>query len=112
MLKRALHLFVMCLVCLLVLGCDSTDTTDNPPVPVTNPTPFPGNTFPLVDPANSVIPLPNDLLRNPTTGKLAFPGTGERMKESVVLESKLPVPNWHTGVAARLPVRSGVSPTL
>ena len=77
MLKRALHLFVMCLVCLLVLGCDSTDTTDNPPVPVTNPTPFPGYTFPLVDPANSVIPLPNDLLRNPTTGKLAFPGTGE-----------------------------------
>lgn len=77
MLKRALHYLTIGLVGLMVLGCATTSTTDTPAVPPNNPTPFPGYTFPLMDLTNSIIPLPNDLLRNPTTGKLAFPGTGE-----------------------------------
>jgi virulence factor lipase-like protein len=77
MLKRALHFLTFSLVGLLVIGCSSLDTLDTPPVPSNNPVPFPGFTFPLLDLANSQIPLPNDLLRNPTTGLLNFPGTGE-----------------------------------
>ena len=77
MLKRALHFLTLSLVGLLVIGCSSLDTVDTPPVPSNNPVPFPGFTFPLLDLANSIIPLPNDLLRDPTTGQLAFPGTGE-----------------------------------
>ena len=77
MLKRALHLMTLCLVGLLVIGCSSLDTVDTPPVPSNNPVPFPGYTFPLLDLTNSVIPLPNDLLRDPVTGNLMFPGTGE-----------------------------------
>lgn len=77
MLKRALHLLTLCLVGLLVIGCSSLDTVDTPPVPSNNPVPFPGFTFPLLDLANSQIPLPNDLLRDPVTGNLTFPGTGE-----------------------------------
>ena len=77
MLKRALHYVTFCLVGLFVIGCSGTDTIDNPPVPGTLPTPFPGFTFPLLDLANSQIPLPNDLLRNPQTGLLNFPGEGE-----------------------------------
>ena len=77
MLKRALHLMTLSLVGLLVIGCSTVDTLDTAPVPSNNPVPFPGFTFPLLDLANSVIPLPNDLLRDPVTGNLMFPGTGE-----------------------------------
>jgi hypothetical protein len=77
MLKRALKFLTLSLVGLVVMGCSSLDTLDTPPVPSNAPIPHPGFTFPLVDLANSIIPLPNDLLRDPVTGNLAFPGTGE-----------------------------------
>lgn len=77
MLKRALHYLTLSLVGFLVFGCASTDTPDTPPVPQNNPTPAGRYTFPMLDLTNGVIPLPNDLLRDPATGKLAFPGTGE-----------------------------------
>ena len=77
MLKRALHYLTIGLVGLMVLGCATTSTTDTPVVPVNNPTPFPGYTFPLLDLTNGIIPLPNDLLRDSTASKIAFPKTGE-----------------------------------
>lgn len=78
MLKRALHYFTfLCLAGLLVTGCSDTSTIDDPPVPATLPTPFPGFTFPVLDLANSRLPIPNDLLRNPATGNLNFPQTTE-----------------------------------
>jgi|GEM_PF-1509814 len=79
MLKRVLHLMTLSLVGLLFVGCSNLDTSDNHPVPDLNniPDPFPQLTFPLLDLENRIIPLPNDLLRDPVTGMLNFPGTGE-----------------------------------
>lgn len=79
MLKRALHYLTLSLVGFLVFGCASTDTPDSHPVPDSYPTPVGTYTFPMMDLTSEerVIPLPNDLLRDPTTGKVAFPGTGE-----------------------------------
>lgn len=79
MLKRALQYLTLSLVGFLVFGCASTDTPDSHPVPDSYPTPAGTFTFPLMDLTSEerVIPLPNDLLRDPTTGRLAFPGVGE-----------------------------------
>ena len=72
MLKSAKHLITVCLLSLLVLGCETTDTIDNPPVPTT-PNQSAGFTFPAFDSATGTIPLPNDILRNPQTGFNAVP---------------------------------------
>lgn len=73
MLKRTLHLMALVLVGLLVIGCSDTDTIDTPPVPTTIPTPFPGFTFPLIDQDNFLLPVPNNILRNPATGLISVP---------------------------------------
>lgn len=104
MLKRALHYVTLCLVGLIICGCTSVDTLDDYPVPQNNPVPFPGNTFPRLDLANSVIPLPNDLLRNPTTGRLAFPGTGEPFDAANSLDG------FSTSGAIIIPFRGTVKP--
>lgn len=72
MLKSAKHLITVCLLSLLVLGCETTDTIDNPPVPTT-PNQSAGFTFPAFNSATGTIPLPNDILRNPQTGFNAVP---------------------------------------
>lgn len=73
MLKRTLHLMILGVVCLLAIGCDSTDTVDNPPVPATLPTPFPGFTFVQLNSDTFELPAPNNILRNPTTGLISVP---------------------------------------
>ena len=104
MLKRALHYVTLLLVSLLVIGCSGTSTIDEYPVPGTNPTPFPGFTFPLLDLANSQIPLPNDLLRNPQTGFLQFPGEGEPIDAANSLDG------FSTSGAIIIPFRGTVDP--
>ena len=79
MLKRAFHYFTLSLVGFVVIGCNNLDTLDDTPVPAVFPTEaitF-NSTFPVLDLANGVIPLPNDLLRDPATGNLTIPGEGE-----------------------------------
>ncbi len=65
---------MLCFVGLVAMGCNSTDTDSPQPVPVFLPTPFPGFTFPLVDLANSIIPLPNNFVLDPATGLVNLPG--------------------------------------
>lgn len=72
--KRALRYLVLCLLGFVAIGCSDVDTVDPQPVPGTLPTPFPGFTFPYVDLANSIIPLPNNLLLDPATGRVNLPG--------------------------------------
>lgn len=82
--KRALRYLVLCLLGFVAIGCSDVDTIDPQPVPGTLPTASPGFTFPLVDLANGVIPLPNNLLLNPTTGKLNLPGGTDDGVDSTV----------------------------
>jgi hypothetical protein len=103
--NRALQILTLCLFGLLFAGCSDTSTIDNPPVSSINaPGPFPPFTFPLLDLANSIIPLPNDLLRNPTTGMLAFPGTGEPFDAANSLDG------FSTSGAIIIPFRGTVRP--
>lgn len=74
--KYALRYVLLCLLGLVAFGCNSTDTVEPHPVPSTLPTPFPGFTFPLVDLANRVLPLPNNFLLDPATGLINLPGGG------------------------------------
>ncbi len=71
--KNALRYLLLCILGLVAFGCNSTDTVESHPIPQNYPTPFPGFTFPLVDLTGGRIPLPNNLLRNPVTGKLNLP---------------------------------------
>lgn len=71
--NSALRYLLLCFLGLVAFGCNSTDTVEPHPIPQNYPTPFPGFTFPLVDLTGGRIPLPNNLLRNPVTGKLNLP---------------------------------------
>lgn len=71
--KSALRYLMLCFLGLVAFGCNSTDTVGPQPIPQNYPTPFPGYTFPLVDLAGGRIPLPNNLLLNPETGRLNLP---------------------------------------
>lgn len=71
--KNALRYLMLCFIGLVAFGCNSTDTVEPQPIPQNYPTPFPGYTFPLVDLTNRVIPLPNNLLLNPETGRVNVP---------------------------------------
>ncbi|MCA9795226.1 MAG: hypothetical protein KC910_25630 [Candidatus Eremiobacteraeota bacterium] len=52
----------------MLWGCDTVSTGTAAPAPnLPNPVPV-SQTFPAFDPTNSVIPLPNDIARNPQTG--------------------------------------------
>lgn len=82
--KRALQYLTLFLMGFVVIGCNSTDTVDQQPVPQNNPVVFPGYTFPLVDLANSIIPLPNNFLLDPTTGLVNFPGETAGPEDSTI----------------------------
>lgn len=72
--KRALRYLMLCFLGLVAIGCNSTDTDSPQPVPQFLPTPFPGYTFPLVDLTNRIIPLPNNFVLDPATGRVNLPG--------------------------------------
>lgn len=72
--KHALRYLLLGFLGLVAIGCNSTDTVEPHPVPGTLPVPHPGYSFPFVDLANGVIPLPNNLLLNPQTGMVNLPG--------------------------------------
>lgn len=82
--KHALRYLLLGILGLVAFGCNSTDTIEPPPVPGTLPIPHPGYTFPHVDLANGVIPLPNNLLLNPQTGLVNLPGGTDDGVDSTV----------------------------
>ncbi len=62
----------------LLVGCDSTDKIDSSASPVhdVHPDSFTFLKFDLASGNPAKFPLPNDVLRNPVTGRLAFPSFG------------------------------------
>lgn len=80
LIRRAVTVVLSVLLSLLVFGCD-TAGTESPASPSNAPTPHPGFTFPSFDfgdatatpPRAARAPLPQDILRDPTTGFNAFP---------------------------------------
>lgn len=66
--RRAVTSLCALLLAVALWGCDTVSTGTAAPAP-TLPNPVPvSQTFPAFDPTNSVIPLPNDIARNPQTG--------------------------------------------
>ncbi len=82
--KRALQYLTLFLMGFVVIGCNSTSTVDPQPVPQNNPVVFPGFTFPLVDLAGGIIPLPNNFLLDPATGLVNFPGETDGPEDSTI----------------------------
>lgn len=72
---------------LLLAACDSSDRLEpapvNPPVPVTDYT-FVNFNVSAGDPGQ--IPLPNDILRDPATGQLAVPQTGDPAVDALIAQ--------------------------
>ncbi len=82
--RSSLRLFPMMLVIILsgiwFNGCSTSSLSSHPAPAAVLPTPAQQGfraTYPAFDTTNGIIPLPNDILRDPVTGFNAFPGTGE-----------------------------------
>ncbi len=84
---RLVH--VLLIGCLgLMVGCDSTDKIDSGQSPVDgiHPDSFTFLKFDLASGNPAKFPLPNDVLRNPATGRLAFPSFGSPAVQALIAQ--------------------------
>ncbi len=81
---RLIHFLLMMSIAFILIDCSSTDPVTNSPRQVIPP---PDYSFVHFDPSAgdpAQIPVPNEILRNPLTGQLALPLTGDPAVDALI----------------------------
>lgn len=82
---RLVH--VLLIVCMgFLINCDSTDKITNSPAEGVTVEDFTFVKFDLASGNPAAFPLPNDVLRDPATGQLAFPGFGDPAVDALIAQ--------------------------
>jgi len=106
--SRLIHLLaIACL--LLLLGCAGSDSVENVPAPEFPPPQYSFANFDLLAGDPAAIPLPNDVLRDLSTGNLSLPSFGDPAIDALIAQVNT-LKGFSTSSFVRIPIKGKIDP--